>query len=132
MTRISASAGEALPANGGDAGTFGKSRNSFRWSRSFVRVLRAISPRKPAHTLRAWTGLSIRQCENIVAEHTGTSADVVRACLATEHGWQFLEALMGDEPPLWFRELRYQHESARLAAEIAAAREKLRGMKRIR
>jgi hypothetical protein len=128
--RRAASAGGAGAANLGAAIGFGKSRNPLPWWRDFARVLRVISPRKPEATLRAWTGLSLRQCENIVAARTGTSVDVVRACLATEHGWEFLTALMGEAPPLWFQELRYQHESARLAAEIAEARAKVRELRR--
>jgi hypothetical protein len=110
---------------------FGKSRNASPWFVQFVRVLREIAPQKPSVTLHIWTGLSIRQCENIVAGG-GTSIEVVRACLATEHGWKFLRALMGDPAPAWFREIEFEHDSVRAKADLAAARRRARELQRKR
>jgi hypothetical protein len=109
-------------ANSGAAENCGKDRNELRWIRNVLRVIREVSPRKPRMAFQEWTGLSLRQCDYILAEKSGMSADTYRDLLDTPFGFEVLTASFGDAPPPWLAELVYLRRSARLSEQIREAR----------
>lgn len=109
-------------ASFGSEASFVDDRNELRYLRNIVRLVRTLSPRKPAASLSAWTGLSKRQCENILAERSGLSGPALRRLLTGPHSLQFAEAFFDSDLPDWFVEGRYAWRAAQARADLIEAR----------
>lgn len=107
----------------GGAGNCDDRAGELQWMRNILRVVRRLSPRKPADSLSAWTGLSLRQCQYILAERSGMSAQALQALLISPHGFDFLEAIIDTgKPPEWFAEARYAYVTLQNQERIREAR----------
>lgn len=118
-------------ANSGREVSCAIGRKDLQWRRNVLQVIRAVSPRKPANSFSAWTGVSLRQAQYTLAEKSGMSDETLRNLLLTEHGWQILEALFdGETFPAWFADLRYHYKAQIAADQIAAARKERSALKK--
>lgn len=68
-----------------------------------MRVARSLWPAKTTHELVIRTGASARACEYWLSKRFNISADALIALLHSDDGLFFLEAVMGDERPGWWR-----------------------------
>lgn len=66
-------------------------------------VARMVWPFKTAAELAARTSAELRTAERWLADERGISTDLVAALLRSEEGYAFLEAIMGDARPKWWR-----------------------------
>lgn len=109
----------------------GKGRKELRWMGGLLRTIREAAPRKTRLAFNQWTGLSLRQCDYILAEKSGMSLETFRALLETPCGYEILASLWPEnERPAWLEELGYVRESMRLQDDIKAARERQNALKK--
>lgn len=117
-------------ASAGAEADFGGNRSGLRLNAAVRDTLRRLFPTKTADNASALTGLTKRRCEQLLSEQTGISAPVLADLIKSEVGFEFLEAVMGDDAPGWFNDFRYQVEAARLDAELAELRERQRNSRK--
>jgi hypothetical protein len=69
-------------------------------------------PRKTAAELALRSGASVRTCERWIGERCGVSADALAELLRSEEGLKFLEAIMADARPVWWKDFKRQIQRA--------------------
>lgn len=81
-----------------------QSRPVGRAVEAVMRAARALWARKLPAELAAITGASQRHVERWLSGDRGISADHLAALIRSEHGREFLVALMADANPEWWRD----------------------------
>lgn len=97
---------------------------SFPTNGLLMRVARSLWPSKTDVSLSVVTGTSDRMCRYWLSNKYNISADDVAALLRGEDGFKFLEAIMGESRPLWWRDFKRatrRSELRRKQAELAKA-----------
>ncbi len=91
-----------------------------------MRLARVLWPAKTDLELAAITKTSDRTCRYWLSRKTDLSADALVELLRSEHGLKFIEAIIGDAKPTWWRAfkrstdlalLRQRHEEIRRELE---------------
>lgn len=90
-----------------------------------VRISRALWPRKTDIELAARTGASDRVCRNWIALRCGVSLDAFVALLQTEEGLLYLEGVMGEAKPAWWRRFKRSVRLSTLRANYEKARKEI-------
>jgi hypothetical protein len=73
-----------------------------------ISTVRALWPHKTVTELRARTGRSERQCQYWLARRYEISIDDLAELLRGDQGLAFLEAMMGDARPGWWKAFKKQ------------------------
>jgi hypothetical protein len=123
------SASTAITANFAKMGTdtcVGNDRRSRRLTSNVMRISRDVFPVKTSHHLADITGYSVRSCERWLSERVTIPADGLAALLQSEWGRDFLAAVMTDNTPRWWLQLKAWMGSVDLAAAAIKHRRKLR------
>lgn len=91
-------------ANGNPAGgqVFGKDRTGVRITGPLMRVAHSLFSSKVAPEIAAITGYSARAVEHWISGDREISTDALARLLRSEHGLQFLVAIMGEARPRWW------------------------------
>jgi hypothetical protein len=109
-------------------------RSELRWISQISAVARALWPTKTALNLASHTNVSERAAEFWLAGKYDMSLAAARELLRSEHGYEFLTALVGDDcEALWFRRAKLAHEVGITSRAIRAQEkrvEKLRAQRR--
>lgn len=79
-------------------------------------------PRQTAKHLANHAGVAKRSAEYWLAQRAGISADALASLLRSEAGLDFLQALMSDARPTWWRETMQARENADLRRRLDALR----------
>jgi hypothetical protein len=104
----------------------GNRRRALRLNESVMRTSRTVFPVKTAHHLADITGYSLRTVEYWLAGTSVIPADGLAALLHSDWGRDFLAAVMADNTPRWWLQLKAWIRSVDLAAAEAKNRRKLR------
>ena len=135
--RFVASALRAFHMSESGVVAFGKSKRaipsifkSLPVSQAMVRVSRQIWPFKTDAELASRIGLSDRACRLILAERAKLSIEALSALLKTDDGYEFLEVLMGDAKPVWWRRFKRQVALAEVRRLQDAAQRRLEALER--
>jgi hypothetical protein len=115
---------KARKANSQGARSCTKSGTSVHHILPLALWARSVWPLKPVANLRALTGRSIRTTKYQLGGRDPSYADVV-ALLRSEHGFSFLQHLMGDATPAWWRGLSRVRSLASLRKQIAEQQRRL-------
>jgi hypothetical protein len=83
-----------------------------------IAAAQALWPRKTAAELALRSGASVRTCERWIGERCGLSAEALAELLRSEDGLKFLEAVMGDARPKWWRMFRRQIERGQIRRDL--------------
>jgi hypothetical protein len=89
-----------------------------------MRVAQSLWPKKTDMVLFDKTGASDRLCRYWLENKYSLGADHLAALLRSDEGFQFLEAVMGDARPVWWRSFKRgvrRAELRRQQAEILKA-----------
>lgn len=109
-------------------------RRPLRWADQILSVARAIWPAKTAQHLAFHTTVSERAAEFWLAGKYDMSLAAARELLRSEHGYEFLTALVGEDcEALWFKRAKLAHEVGITSRAIRAQEkrvEKLRAQRR--
>lgn len=92
----------ALSANKQAEEVFGKSRSKIRISGPIIARAREFWSVKTAAHLAEITGFSQRACEAWLDGSAKIPSDALAALIRSEHGLQFVVAIMGDWRPAWW------------------------------
>ena len=85
------------------------------WANALVmRAARAVWPSKTDMALMAKTKRSDRTCRYWLENKYSLGADDLVLLLRTDEGIQFLEAIMGDAKPIWWRDFKRSVKRAEL------------------
>lgn len=85
------------------------------WANALVmRAARAVWPSKTDMALMAKTKRSDRTCRYWLENKYSLGADDLVLLLRTDEGIQFLESIMGDAKPLWWRDFKRSVKRAEL------------------
>ena len=79
-----------------------------------MRVARSLWPSKAIIRIAEITGASERMCQYWLANRYSLSANDVAAFLRSDDGLQFLEAIMGEAKPVWWKRMKRSAERAAL------------------
>lgn len=90
-------------ANLAAAKSCGESRRVLRSNDALMPVARRLFTVKTAQVLSDITGYSVRSCEYWLAGTAAIPGDAIVSLLHSEHGREFLAALMADAQPAWWR-----------------------------
>lgn len=101
-------------ANSGLESPCRKSGKTFPANSAVMRVAQALWPRKTDLELAARTAASDRMCRYWLCERYSLSADDLAALLRSDDGMKFLEAIMGDAKPVWWRRVKKSSQRAAL------------------
>lgn len=104
---------------------FGNSRSMLRSIDAVMRVAQALWPRKTAAQLAVRAGVSQRACEYWLARKSDLSADALTRLLRSDEGLDFLEAIMADARPEWWRDFKRRTQLGALRREIEERRKTL-------
>jgi hypothetical protein len=124
MTTISI--GARRGANPGTVQLVGNNRLTRRSISPAMRVARSLWPRKTAAELAELTGASLRTAERWLAGERALSTDALAALIRSEHGLDFLVALMADAEPAWWRRAKAYFAAIDAQRLQRAARRRLR------
>jgi hypothetical protein len=91
-----------------------------------MHVARTLWPRKTAAELAELTGASLRTAERWLAGQRPLSTDALAALIRSEHGLDFLSALMADAEPAWWRRAKAYFAAIDAQRLQRAARRRLR------
>lgn len=120
-----------LPANSVTVSQDGRIRPL---GRSIATVARALWPRKTSTELAARSRTTRRQAERWLSERTAISSDALVDLLRSDEGIHFLEVLIADAQPAWWRSFRLrieiEQQEARAAEAASEARRVLAQLKR--
>lgn len=105
-------------SNSRGAQTFTRSHTSVHLTDALMRVAQSIWIRKPVANLIAKTGVSERQAKYLLARKRGISAEALVSLLRSEDGLQFLEAMMGEARPYWWKAFKRKQRRAALRDEM--------------
>lgn len=124
MHRASATtASHAKPAPDDSVGSYRRGR---RLTADIMRISRTCFPVKTSHHLADITGYSVRACERWLSERVVIPSDALAALLQSEWGRDFLSAVMTDNTPRWWLQLKAWIGAVDLAAAERKHRRKLR------
>jgi hypothetical protein len=91
-----------------------------------MHVARSLWPRKTAAELAEITGVSLRTAERWLAGERALSTAALAALIRSEHGLDFLVAVMADAEPAWWRRVNAYFAAIDAQRLQRAARRKLR------
>ncbi len=101
-------------ANSGPERSFQNTESSLPSNSLLMRVARSLWPLKTDLALAERTGASDRMCRYWLASKYSLSADDVCDLLRSDDGLQFLEAIMGDAKPIWWKRMKASANRAAL------------------
>jgi hypothetical protein len=104
MTAASAITGNCAKVGGDDS--VGKDRRGRRLNENVMRISRDLFPVKTSQYLAEITGYSVRACERWLSESVVIPSDALAALLHCEKGREFLAAVMTDNTPRWWLQLK--------------------------
>jgi hypothetical protein len=91
-----------------------------------MRKSRDVFPVKTAHHLADITGYSVRACERWLSERVVIPGDALACLIQSEWGREFLAAVMTDNTPRWWMQLKAWISAVDLASAERKQRRKLR------
>ena len=97
-----------------------------RMNADVMRKSRDLFPVKTAHHLADITGYSVRACERWLSERVVIPGDALALLIQSEWGRDFLSAVMTDNTPRWWMQLKAWMQAIDLAAAERKHRRKLR------
>lgn len=106
----------------------GNHRRALRLNANVMRISRDLFPVKTARHLSDITGYSDRACERWLSERVVIPSDALAALLHSEKGRDFLAAVMTDNTPRWWLQLKAWASSIDYAAAEMKQRRKLRDL----
>jgi hypothetical protein len=124
MTAISISARRG--ANSATGQLVGNDRPIRRSISPAMHVARSLWPRKTAAELAEITGASVRTAERWLAGDRALSTAALAALIRSEHGLNFLVALMAGAEPAWWRRVNAYFAAIDAQRLQRAARRRLR------
>jgi hypothetical protein len=104
----------------------GQSRRGSRLNADVMRKSREVFPVKTAHHLADITGYSVRACERWLSDRVVIPSDALALLIQSEWGRDFLAAVMTDNTPRWWLQLKAWIQAIDLAAAERKHRRKLR------
>lgn len=121
-----ASARKAELANQGADVSVGRYPRGRRLNADVMRKSRDVFPVKTAHHLADITGYSVRACERWLSERVVIPGDALASLIQSEWGREFLAAVMTDNTPRWWLQLKAWISAIDYAAAERKQRRKLR------
>ncbi len=104
----------------------GQHRRGRRLNADLMRKSRDVFPVKTAHHLADITGYSVRACERWLSERVVIPGDALASLIQSEWGRDFLSAVMTDNTPRWWLQLKAWIGAIDLASAERKHRRKLR------
>lgn len=104
----------------------GQDRRGRRLTADVMRKSRDVFPVKTSHHLADITGYSVRACERWLSERVVIPADALASLIQSEWGRDFLSAVMTDNTPRWWLQLKAWIAAVDLASAERKHRRKLR------
>lgn len=104
----------------------GQYRRGRRLNADLMRKSRDVFPVKTAHHLADITGYSVRACERWLSERVVIPGDALASLIQSEWGRDFLSAVMTDNTPRWWLQLKAWIGAVDLASAERKQRRKLR------
>jgi len=104
----------------------GRTRRGSRLNSDVMRISRDVFPVKTALHLADITGYSVRACERWLSERVVIPGDALASLIQSEWGREFLSAVMTDNTPRWWLQLKAWIGAVDLAAAERKHRRKLR------
>lgn len=104
----------------------GNDRRALRLNAAVMRKSRDVFPIKTAFHLHEITGYSVRACERWLSESVVIPTDALASLIQSEWGRDFLSAVMTDNTPRWWLQLKAWIGAVDLAAAERKQRRKLR------
>jgi hypothetical protein len=104
----------------------GQTRRGSRLNADLMRKSRDLFPVKTAHHLADITGYSVRACERWLSDRVVIPSDALALLIQSEWGRDFLAAVMTDNTPRWWLQLKAWIGAIDLAAAERKHRRKLR------
>lgn len=104
----------------------GQHRRGRRLNADLMRKSRDVFPVKTAHYLADITGYSVRACERWLSERVVIPGDALASLIQSEWGRDFLSAVMTDNTPRWWLQLKAWIGAVDLASAERKHRRKLR------
>lgn len=95
-----------------------------------MRLARILWPAKTDLELSAITKASDRTCRYWLSRKTDLSADALAELLRSEHGLKFIEAIIGDARPKWWRAFKQSTELGLLRQRQEELRRELERVER--
>lgn len=86
---------------------------------------RSLWPTKTASQLVANAGVSERAAKYWLSQKRGFSADALANLLRSDYGLEFLEAIIGDAKPVWWKQFRRQVRAGNLKRELRELQQQL-------
>src|SRR4051812_9808590 len=120
------SARTAEHAKPGTDDCVGQYRRGRRLNADLMRKSRDVFPVKTAHHLADITGYSVRACERWLSDRVVIPSDALALLIQSEWGRDFLAAVMTDNTPRWWMQLKAWIQAIDLAAAERKHRRKLR------
>lgn len=111
--------------NQGTAEHCGGNRSYLRSIDLILVTIRQLFPEKTAQNLSAISKASQRSCEEWISGRSNLSADAVVNLLRSDHGLEFLEAIVSDARPIWWRQFRRQVRAGNLKRELRELQQQL-------
>lgn len=124
MTATSARTAEY--AKNGTDDCVGQSRRGSRLNADVMRKSREVFPVKTALHLADITGYSVRACERWLSDRVVIPSDALALLIQSEWGREFLSAVMTDNTPRWWLQLKAWMQAIDLASAERKHRRKLR------
>lgn len=121
-----ASARTAEIAKTGTDDSVGQCRRGRRLNADVMRKSRDVFPVKTSHHLADITGYSVRACERWLSERVVIPGDALASLIQSEWGREFLSAVMTDNTPRWWLQLKAWIGAVDFAAAERKQRRKLR------
>lgn len=91
---------------------------------------RSLWPVKTASQLVANAGVSERAAKYWLSGKAGISSGALVNLLRSDHGLEFLEAIVGDAKPEWWKLFRRRVQAAQLEAKIKRLEQELNAVRR--
>jgi hypothetical protein len=108
----------------------GKSETAFGGWAKLEAAIRSAWPKKTAANMAAYTGLLVRSCETFLSRKSSLSSDAVVGLLDTEHGPEFLLALVGHSKQPWIADFKARWQIEKLKKERAVLDAKIEALSR--
>lgn len=124
MSESSAIAAENTKTDTDDC--VGQNRRGSRLHSDIMRKSRDVFPVKTSLHLADITGYSVRACERWLSERVVIPSDALASLIQSEWGREFLAAVMTDNTPRWWLQLKAWIGAVDLAAAERKQRRKLR------
>jgi hypothetical protein len=115
-------------AKTGTDDSVGNNPRGRRLNSHVMRISRDCFPVKTAHHLSEVTGYSVRACERWLSERVVIPADALAALLHSESGRDFLAAVMTDNTPRWWLQLKAFFGAIDLAVAQRIHRRKMKAL----